>query len=204
MTGSIIWPYPVPETSDGPATDEVSPSAWWEALIERIGSTDQKRTDNLWASSSDILGQLPDPANWGVSPSSFNGLVVGAVQSGKTESMIGVSALAIEAGYRMIFILTGNNEDLRRQTALRFNTQLLGQSDRKPGPNNVWTIAGRKNSGPLGGYAPPYDQDTTVNRKLGALIGKYLRAHEPIVVTVKKDVANLEALGGAIRSTNIR
>jgi hypothetical protein len=54
------------------------------------------------------------------------GLVVGYVQSGKTANFTGVMAKAIDAGYRLVIVLTGTTNLLRAQTQRRLDKELLG------------------------------------------------------------------------------
>jgi Z1 domain-containing protein len=54
------------------------------------------------------------------------GLVVGYVQSGKTANFTGVAARAIDAGYRLIIVLTGTTDLLRGQTQRRLDKELVG------------------------------------------------------------------------------
>ncbi|GAB4061399.1 Z1 domain-containing protein [Catellatospora paridis] len=57
------------------------------------------------------------------------GLVVGYVQSGKTANFTGVAAKAVDAGYRLIIVLTGTTERLRAQTQRRLDMELVGQEN---------------------------------------------------------------------------
>ena len=57
------------------------------------------------------------------------GLVVGHVQSGKTANFTGVIAKAVDAGYRLIIVLTGTVELLRSQTQRRLDMELVGQEN---------------------------------------------------------------------------
>ena len=194
---SIIW---LPSATPSKRPDlPLRGSQWWEHVQARLGS-DVRRIEKLRDSSHEIVAHLPDPVSWGSKPSPFNGLVVGAIQSGKTESMIGVSALALDQGHKMIIVLTGNNEDLRKQTAKRFNRLLMGQSDRV---GHVWTIEDARGPGPLGGYAPSYDLDATADRGRAFKIANTLRGNQAIQIVVKKEVSNLESVGGARRSANL-
>jgi hypothetical protein len=54
------------------------------------------------------------------------GLVVGYVQSGKTANFTGVVGRAIDAGYRLIIVLTGTTDLLRAQTQRRLDKELVG------------------------------------------------------------------------------
>lgn len=90
-------------------------------------------TDKHWAAESiaaldrstdNIVARLTDPTR----PEAYQskGLVVGYVQSGKTANFTGVLAKAIDAGYRLIIVLTGTTDLLRSQTQRRLDMELLG------------------------------------------------------------------------------
>lgn len=55
------------------------------------------------------------------------GLVYGHVQSGKTANYIGLINRAFDAGYKIIIVLTGMTEDLRRQTQDRVDSGVIGK-----------------------------------------------------------------------------
>ncbi|MGV0410939.1 Z1 domain-containing protein [Corynebacterium marquesiae] len=59
------------------------------------------------------------------------GLVLGYVQSGKTTNFMSVIAKAADAGYRLIIVLTGITENLRRQTQKRIDEQLIDLDKRR-------------------------------------------------------------------------
>ncbi len=79
----------------------------------------------LSRSSEGILSKLGDPQ----STTGFytQGLVVGSVQSGKTGNFNGVINRAVDAGYNLIIILSGIMEDLRSQTQLRLELDVIGE-----------------------------------------------------------------------------
>lgn len=60
------------------------------------------------------------------------GLVVGYVQSGKTANFTGVIAKAIDAGYRLIVVLSGLTDLLRNQTQRRIDMELVGKEQIRP------------------------------------------------------------------------
>lgn len=86
----------------------------WSA--EAIASLDQTTTD--------VVERLSDPTRETIKQT--KGLVVGYVQSGKTANFTGVVAKAIDAGYRLIIVLTGTIEILRAQTQRRMDMELIG------------------------------------------------------------------------------
>jgi len=77
--------------------------------------------------STQIVERLTDPTR----PKAYQskGLVVGYVQSGKTANFTGVSAKAIDAGYRLVIVMTGTIEMLRAQTQRRMDMELVGRQN---------------------------------------------------------------------------
>ena len=55
------------------------------------------------------------------------GLVIGDVQSGKTATYTAIAAKALDAGYKIVIIMTSNNDRLRRQTQSRIDKELVGE-----------------------------------------------------------------------------
>lgn len=76
------------------------------------------------AMTDKIVGRLADPTS--ATPYQSKGLVVGYVQSGKTANFSGVMAKAIDAGYRLVIVLTGTYDNLRTQTQRRLDKELVG------------------------------------------------------------------------------
>lgn len=76
-------------------------------------------------SSDRVLRRLAPP-----SETSFDirGLVLGYVQSGKTANFSALIAKAADAGYRLIVVLSGVDNGLRRQTNARLKKELVGYS----------------------------------------------------------------------------
>lgn len=81
----------------------------------------------LDAATTAIVARLNDPTS--ASPYQSKGLVVGHVQSGKTANFTGVIAKAIDAGYRLIIVLTGTYDILRNQTQRRLDKELIGREN---------------------------------------------------------------------------
>lgn len=77
--------------------------------------------------TSQVVERLTDPQR--VEARQAKGLVVGYVQSGKTANFTGVVAKAIDAGYRLVIVLTGTIDVLRRQTQRRLDMELVGKEN---------------------------------------------------------------------------
>ncbi|KAB2340888.1 Z1 domain-containing protein [Actinomadura rudentiformis] len=86
----------------------------WEP--EAIAALDQ--------ATDEVVERLSDPTR--VEAYQAKGLVVGYVQSGKTANFTGVVAKAIDAGYRLVIVLTGTTDLLRNQTQRRLDMELIG------------------------------------------------------------------------------
>jgi hypothetical protein len=99
---------------------------YWNAysgLLAKSGWNAQA-LGRLDTATTSVVRRLADPT-WSDRYQS-KGLVVGYVQSGKTANFTGVLAKAIDAGYRLIIVLTGTVEILRRQTQRRLDMELVG------------------------------------------------------------------------------
>jgi hypothetical protein len=102
---------------------------YWRAyrgVLEEKG-WDVEALATLDRSTTEIVQRLADPS----APKGYQtkGLVVGHVQSGKTANFTGIVAKAIDAGYRLIIVLTGTIELLRGQTQRRLDMELAGEEN---------------------------------------------------------------------------
>ena len=77
--------------------------------------------------TDEIVGRLADPT--ATQSYQSKGLVVGYVQSGKTANFTGVIAKAMDAGYRLVIVLTGTYDILRTQTQRRLDKELVGREN---------------------------------------------------------------------------
>ena len=85
----------------------------------------QKVVDETKRSSLEIIRKIADPESKNETYS--KGLVVGAVQSGKTGNFNAVINRAIDTGYGLVIVLSGIMEDLRSQTQKRIETDVIGE-----------------------------------------------------------------------------
>lgn len=94
----------------------------YRSLLEKEGAD---YLEDLDRSSNKVVAHLADP---NVGSLRKKGLVLGYVQSGKTANYTAVIAKAVDAGYRLVVVLSGLHNNLRRQTQIRLENDLL-QSD---------------------------------------------------------------------------
>jgi hypothetical protein len=92
--------------------------------LEKIGRS-KSIIEATSTSSLEIINKIGDPKN----PNIFfvKGLVVGSVQSGKTSNFNAVINSSIDVGYKLIIVLSGTMEDLRRQTQIRSEKEVEGK-----------------------------------------------------------------------------
>lgn len=95
----------------------------WKQFVdwmEKQGRGDQ--VDDVHKATDTIVGLTPDPAK---PARQAKGLVVGFVQSGKTTNFTAVAAKAADLDYRMVIVLAGIHNSLRRQTQTRLEETLV-------------------------------------------------------------------------------
>ncbi|MGW4398357.1 Z1 domain-containing protein [Amycolatopsis nivea] len=103
---------------------------YWSHYADHLrasGRWDANAIASLDNATRHVVERLSEPTR--VEPYQAKGLVVGYVQSGKTANFTGVIAKAIDAGYRLIIVLTGTTNMLREQTQRRIDMELVGQEN---------------------------------------------------------------------------
>ena len=168
----------------------------YERLLEEQGfARDALR--KLDEATEEVLRRLEDPTREG--SWDRRGMVVGQVQSGKTAHYIGLMCKAVDAGYRLIVVLAGMNNNLRSQTQLRLDHGFLG-----------WDTARRRDFdrantrigvGALHGFPFYYAQTLTTSLETGDFRQQVARnagivpgGDDPVVLVVKKNKSVLENL----------
>jgi hypothetical protein len=86
---------------------------WPSTVVSTLGRTTEEILD--------LLGNPIEPGSW-----KRRGLVLGDVQSGKTATYTALISKAADAGYRLVVLLTGTLENLRRQTQERMDEGFVG------------------------------------------------------------------------------
>ena len=99
---------------------------YWERFRQLLKKKDwpPKVITTMDRVTDDILDLIGDPTQ--TTPWRRRGLVVGDIQSGKTATYTALCCKAGDAGYRLIILLTGTLENLRRQTQERLDEGFVG------------------------------------------------------------------------------
>ena len=154
-----------------------------------------KVVNSLDKVTDEILDLMGDPSGRTGWPR--RGLVMGDVQSGKTSNYTGLICKAADAGYKLVILLTGTLESLRRQTQERLDAGFVGL-DSSGVVNNrkrhrkeigVGLINGARSAGVFTSTVGDF-KATTVNQ-LGFRLNDY---KEPVLLVVKKNKRILENL----------
>ena len=125
-------------TATGGRTVPEVPEGWFDAYARRLASRGLSRTglqvlqkDTTYIVENCIYANGDPVASPELWPQSRlrRGLVLGAVQSGKTASMLGVAAQCFDRGIDIVIVLTGTRKALFAQTYERACEQLDGWSE---------------------------------------------------------------------------
>ncbi len=153
--------------------------------------------------SDRIIDLCGDPEK--VEPWQRRGLVIGDVQSGKTANYTALCCKAADAGYKVIILLTGTLENLRRQTQERLDAEFIGRKSgellRRRDRQSIFVGVGRIDNRRNGMVFTSINTDFKANT-LNA-IGLSLRdCREPALFVVKKNRRILENLEQWLRAFN--
>lgn len=174
-------------------------STWWSRYAAQLGGLTMTarasvEADSRYIVERGILGDgFPNARNWRASRSR-TGLVMGSVQSGKTASMLGVAALAMDRGVDIVVILGGTRLSLWKQTYGRLVEQLDAGTDNA-------AKRSRRLLCPAAALALS-DSGQPLNRTyrlMPATVKQRLAQYQPIIIVVMKQTHHLRALGDSLR-----
>ena len=95
----------------------------WRQFVKSMNAAGRsKQIQEVHKASDKIISLTPDPSK---EARQAKGLVVGFVQSGKTTNFTAVAAKAADLDYRMVIVLAGIHNSLRRQTQTRLEDTLI-------------------------------------------------------------------------------
>ena len=167
----------------------------WGAKV--VNSLD-KVTDEIL----DLMGNPIGKSGW-----PRRGLVMGDVQSGKTSNYTGLICKAADAGYKLVILLTGTLESLRRQTQERLDSGFVGldssgvvysnSRNRKRKEIGVGLINATRSAGVFTSTVADF-KAITVNQ-LGFKLRDY---NEPVLLVVKKNKKIIENLTEWLKDFN--
>ena len=136
---------------------------------------------------------------------SHKGLVVGHVQSGKTANYTGLICKAADAGYKLIIVLAGMSNALRRQTQSRIDEGFVGLDTGKIGTTKLLSQI-KKGVGEID-YSFQGVSLTSTNSDFKSDYAKQQRSLSetdlPFVAVLKKNVFSFNAIIQWLKSNNL-
>lgn len=180
------------------------PSAFWDRyrtyLFKNMGFNSDV-INTIDSATDEMMDMLGNP----ISGMDFSrrGLVIGDVQSGKTATYTALINKAADAGYRIIILLTGTIEKLRRQTQGRLDEGFVGLDSTAliRDKDDIQVGVGTINPS-FSGWAvtsTSSDFNTATASKLNGQLSGILR---PVLFVVKKNKSVLEKLEQWLRLYN--
>lgn len=109
-------------------------------LLKSIGERSVEKLD--FETLPNILNCLRNPKEKFEGRRFTRGLVIGDVQSGKTATYAGLICKAADAGFKVVILLAGITENLRRQTQERIDEGVVGMTVQQVGKNKIQKIIG--------------------------------------------------------------
>ena len=178
----------------------------YRRYLEQTGSLDRNSINKLEQDTlPNLMNCLGNP-NGKVKKKLRRGLVIGDVQSGKTATYTGLICKAADAGYKVVILLTGITETLRKQTQERMEEGIIGYTVRRVSRGTQ--KARQTDKVGVGKYEhemtatafTSYDDDFKADTNT---IATSLKSHKSLVMfIVKKNVKILENLYNWLEAFN--
>lgn len=165
----------------------------WNAYESMLQS--QGRSEEIVKANEEVIDDILDYSGDPTTPGSWarKGLVMGNVQSGKTQNYIGLINKAIDCGYKTIILLGGHLNDLRKQTQERVDEGVLGRKSKH--------LIAIQNAAPIGVgifRENSINTGTTTigdfNKSFADRLGFKLTGEDPVIFTVKKHTGVMDKL----------
>lgn len=176
--------------------------SYWEAYVELL--KDKGRSTEEIEESEKTIDEILDCSGDPKVKGSWDrrGLVMGNVQSGKTQNYLGLINKAIDCGYKIIVVLGGHLNELRKQTQERLDEGVIGRESKiKYGSEPIIGVGKTRT-----GNSRPYYLTTTDNdfkKNIANSMGIHFQgSNETIVLVIKKWASIIENLCEWIEEKN--
>lgn len=175
---------------------------YWKAYVDLL--EDKGRTSDEIEETEKTIDEILDCSGDPQAKGIWNrrGLVMGNVQSGKTQNFLGLINKAIDCGYKIIVVLGGHQNDLREQTQGRLDEGVIGrEATGRNGRERIIGVGSRRD-----GHSIPYyltTKDYDFKKSNANTMGIHLQgSNEAIIVVVKKHATILKNLYEWIKEKN--
>ena len=185
------------------AKSKINPQFWerYRTYLFKYAGFNADVVSSLDSSTDEMMDLLSNPK------ASFDfqrrGLVIGDVQSGKTSNYIALMNKAADAEYRIIILLTGTIEKLRRQTQGRVDEGFVGLDSTAFNRDKNSVSVGVGEIDPrVSGWAVTSTTSDFNTSTASKLSGKLASIKAPVVFVLKKNKSVLEKLESWLRLFN--
>ena len=186
------------------AKADIQPVFWerYRMYLQKEQGWNVTILDELERSTDEIMDLLGNPNQ--AEGFQRRGLCIGDVQSGKTSNYIGIINKAADAGYRVIILLTGMIEKLRRQTQGRIDEGFIGLDSTaftRDNKNDVWVGVGCIDPS-VSGWAVTSTSGDFNAATAKKIVGQLTNISAPVIFVLKKNKSVLEKLEKWLRFYN--
>lgn len=174
----------------------------YRRFLESSSLLPPRAIQNMDGLTNEVLKELGDPR--GTGDWDRRGMVVGEVQAGKTANYTGLINKALDAGYKVVIVLAGTQDDLRSQTQKRLDRGVIGGDTRQRPDGAVgWAKigVGKYRTGPAKHTVIPLT-DARMHGDFSTMkfTGMELGGESPLLLVIKKNASILKRVHGWIQS----
>lgn len=163
----------------------------YSKYLEEVKNWPIKTIKSIDTTTNEILKSVGNPNKQQEFDS--RGLVLGYVQSGKTANFTGLINKAYDVGYKLVIVLAGMHNDLRSQTQLRLEKEVIGVIDKITGAASG--VAAISNKGALVQTWTTVENDISIK-----VLDQRRNLDVPNLMVVKKNKDVLETLNEVIEA----
>ena len=157
----------------------------YKRYLEEYKKWELETVESINHSTDAILKSIGNPNS--MTDFDVRGLVLGYVQSGKTANFTGLINKAFDVGYKLVIVLAGMHNDLRSQTQIRLEEEVVGTIDKNT--DEKIGVAQIRNDGELVITWTTKEKDISISES-----GKRQNFVVPNLLVVKKNKDVLDAL----------
>jgi hypothetical protein len=150
--------------------------------------------------SDEIVDLLGDPTRT-EEREQRRGLIIGDVQSGKTVNYSGIICKAVDARYRVVILMTGTTNDLRKQTQMRLDEAFTGIDTGSETLNFIGVGQYNKKLRPISFTTVDKDFSKSAAKQLSSALSQS-DGDRPMLFVIKKNVSVLKSLLDWIKTHN--
>ena len=182
---------------------------YWDAY-KKFLKNDEGRAIKIIEENENIIDEILDLSGNPKIDGSWarKGLVMGNVQSGKTQNYLGLINKAMDAGYKVVILLGGHMNNLRKQTQMRVDEGVIGRESKHIVAPHLGvpkkTGVGKYRHGHNVATVTSSDEFGDFQKRIANTLGiTFDNLADPIIFTVKKNHSILKNLYEWIKTNHM-